>query len=377
MRELAPHLLEWAAAGDAYAVASVVAVTGSAPRRPGAALAVRSDGTVVGSVSGGCVEGAVYELAQEVLASGTPELAHFGYSDEDAFAVGLTCGGELDVFVQAVPPPSPGVPDAFTTAHRAVCAGHPAALARVISGPGRLRGRAVALVGGEPCGTTGDPGLDAAILSDARARLDSGRTGVCGYGARDQPGGQDVRVLIESWPPPARLLVFGSTDYASTVATIGAFLGYRVTMCDARAVFTTEERFPTAHELVVDWPHRYLTRTETDRRTAVCVATHDPKFDIPLLAEALRKPLAYVGALGSRRVHTDRLRRLREAGLTDEQLARLRSPVGLDIGALTPEETAVAIAAELIAARSGGSGRPLSAVETPIHPEAHPLAQTP
>ncbi|GGS10789.1 hypothetical protein GCM10010269_57470 [Streptomyces humidus] len=367
MRELAPRLVEWAAAGDTCAVASVIAVTGSAPRRPGAALAVGPDGAVVGSVSGGCVEGAVYELAQRVLACGTPELAHFGYSDEEAFAVGLTCGGELEVFVQAVPA-STGLAQTLGVACRAVADGRPAALARVVSGPERLRGRAVALAGGEACGTTGDLSLDAAVLADIRARLDTGRTDVCTHTARDPSGDHRVRVLIECWPPSARLLVFGSTDYAAKVAAIGSFLGYRVTVCDARAVFTTAGRFPTVDELVVDWPHRYLAVTETDRRTAVVVATHDPKFDIPLLAEALRRPLAYVGALGSRRVHADRVRRLRESGLTDGQLAGLRSPIGLDIGALTPEETAVAIAAELVAARGGGSGRPLSAVETPIHP---------
>ncbi|MET8979934.1 XdhC/CoxI family protein [Streptomyces sp. NPDC004539] len=360
MRELAPRLLEWAAAGDAYAVASVVTVTGSAPRRPGAALAVHADGTVVGSVSGGCVEGAVYELAQEALATGTPELARFGYSDEDAFAAGLTCGGALDVFVQPVLPAT-RTAETLTAAHHAVSTGNPVALARIVSGP--LRGGTVAWTAETPYGTTGDPVLDAALLADARTRLRSGRTALHSY----PTAGHATQALIEPWPPPARLLVFGSTDYAASIAALGTFLGHHVTVCDARAVFTTRERFPTADELVVDWPHRYLATTPTDDRTAICVTTHDPKFDIPLLTEALRRPAAYIGALGSRRVHTDRLRLLTEAGLTPAELHRLHSPIGLDIGANTPEETAVAIAAELIAARGEVSCRPLSRVGVPIH----------
>ncbi|MCF0095910.1 XdhC family protein [Micromonospora sp. MH99] len=168
-----------------------------------------------------------------------------------------------------------------------------------------------------------------------------------------------------------RMIVFGAIDFAAAVARIGAFLGYRVTVCDARAVFATDRRFPDAHEVVVQWPHRYL-RAEVDAgridgRTVVCVLTHDPKFDVPLLALALRQPLAYVGAMGSRRTHDERHKLLREAGLTPEQLDRLASPIGLDLGGRTPEETAVSVAAQIVAARWGGSGRPLSALDGPIH----------
>jgi xanthine dehydrogenase accessory factor len=300
MRELAGTLLTW----DAFAVASVVAVRGSAPREVGSAMAVNADGEVVGSVSGGCVEGAVYELARQVLATGRSELVTFGYSDDEAFAVGLTCGGELDVFVQRDTPELRAV-------LRAATDGHPVTLRRKF----------------------GD------------------------------------RVFVETWTPPPRLLVFGAIDYAAAVAQQGKFLGYHVTVCDARAVFATPQRFPAADEVVVDWPHRYLAGTRTDADTAVCVLTHDPKFDVPLLVEALRRPLAFVGALGSRRTHEDRLNRLRDAGLAEQEIARLRSPIGLDLGARTPEETAVSIVAELIAVRRGGAGLPLSTTDTPIHKE--------
>lgn len=299
MRDLADTLLAW----DTFAVASVVAVRGSAPRPVGAAMAVSGSGEVVGSVSGGCVEGAVYELALQVLATGQPVLESFGYSDDSAFAVGLTCGGELDVLVQ---PSSPVLLEALRLARE----GRPVTLRHALPG------------GGE---------------------------------------------FVEHWEPPPRLLVFGAIDYAAAVAEIGRFLGYRVTVCDARPIFATPARFPAAHEVVVDWPHRYLVSTYTDSRTAVCVLTHDPKFDVPVLVEALRRPLAFVGALGSRRTHASRLSRLRSAGLSPLELSRLRSPIGLDLGGRTPEETAVSIAAELVAVRYGGTGVALSCLDTPIH----------
>lgn len=174
-------------------------------------------------------------------------------------------------------------------------------------------------------------------------------------------------MFVESSVPPPRMIVFGAVDFAAALVRTGKFLGYRVTVCDARPVFATRERFPEADEVVVDWPHRYLRGTETDGRTVLCVLTHDAKFDIPLLETALRLPVAFVGAMGSRRTHEDRDRRLRETGLTARERARLRSPIGLDLGARTPEETALSIAAEIVAARRGGSGVPLTGSRTPIH----------
>ncbi|MGK5549700.1 XdhC family protein, partial [Streptomyces sp. URMC 127] len=183
--------------------------------------------------------------------------------------------------------------------------------------------------------------------------------------------GDPVTLFVESCLPPPRMIVFGAVDFAAALVRAGKFLGYHVTVCDARAVFATTGRFPEADEVAVDWPHRYLDAQEAagalDARTVLCVLTHDPKFDVPLLERALRLPVAYVGAMGSRRTHEDRLARLRAAGVGERALDRLRSPIGLDLGARTPEETAVSIAAEIVAVRHGGTGAPLTGAQTPIH----------
>jgi len=208
--------------------------------------------------------------------------------------------------------------------------------------------------------------------------LAQGLTGVRRYGPRGERRGDALAVFVHSFAPPPHLLVFGAIDFAAAVARIGKFLGYRVTVCDARPVFATAKRFPEADEVVVKWPHKFLGERAAaggvDERTAICVLTHDPKFDVPLLEVALRTPAGYIGAMGSRRTHRDRMARLRRAGLTEAELARLRSPIGLDLGARTPEETAVSIAAELIQLRWGGSGRPLTETTGRIHGE--PLART-
>ena len=181
-----------------------------------------------------------------------------------------------------------------------------------------------------------------------------------------------MSVFVTSYAPRPRLLVFGAIDFAAAVARIGGFLGYEVTVCDARPVFATPARFPEADHVVIGWPHRYLADEQEagriDRRTAVCVLTHDPKFDVPLLEVALRLPeVGYVGAMGSRRTHAERLAQLREAGVTESELSRLSSPIGLDLGARTPEETAISIAAEIIALRWGGGGERLAALDGPVH----------
>ncbi|MFQ6148768.1 XdhC family protein [Streptomyces seoulensis] len=363
MREILPALGRWYAARAPFALATVVTVSRSAPRDPGAAMAVGPDDEVVGSVSGGCVEGAVFELAREVMASGRAELASFGYSDEDAFAVGLTCGGEISVLVRPV---TPETDPAFGAVAASVAAGEPVTVATVVDGPAP-RGAALAVWPDAVTGTLGAPGLDAAVTADARGELALGATGTRHYGARGERREDAVAVFLHSFAPPPRMLVFGAIDYAAAVARIGAFLGYRVTVCDARPVFATPKRFPDAVEVVVDWPHRYLRATDTDERTVVCVLTHDPKFDVPLLEEALRRPAAYIGAMGSRRTHDERLERLLGAGLTEAELSRLRSPVGLDLGARTPEEVAVSVAAEIISLRWGGTGTPLTATAGAIH----------
>ncbi|MFI2644106.1 XdhC family protein [Streptomyces sp. NPDC018610] len=363
MRDILPVLARWYAAKAPFALATVVSVSRSAPRDPGAAMALGPDDEVVGSVSGGCVEGAVFELAREVVASGEARLAAFGYSDEDAFAVGLTCGGEIGVLVRPVTPESD---PSFGAVAASVSAGEPVTVATAVDGPAP-RGATLAVWPREARGTLGAPGLDVAVTADARGELALGATGTRHYGARGERREDAVTVFLHSFAPPPRMLVFGAIDYAAAVARIGAFLGYRVTVCDARPVFATPKRFPAAVEVVVDWPHRYLRATETDERTVVCVLTHDPKFDVPLLEEALRRPAAYIGAMGSRRTHRERMRRLLEAGLSEAELSRLRSPVGLDLGARTPEEVAVSVAAEIVSLRWGGTGAPLTATAGAIH----------
>jgi xanthine dehydrogenase accessory factor len=329
-------------------------------------MAVGPGDEVVGSVSGGCVEGAVFELAQDVVESGEARLETFGYSDEDAFAVGLTCGGEITLLVRPV---TASLDPSFGAVVESVTAGRPVTVATVIDGPAP-RGATLAVWADEVSGTLGTTGLDVAVTADARGELALGATGQRHYGPRGERREDAVTVFLHSFAPPPRMLVFGAIDYAAAVARIGAFLGYRVTVCDARPVFATPKRFPEGVEVVVEWPHRYLHSTATDERTVICVLTHDPKFDVPLLEEALRRPAAYIGAMGSRRTHDERMKRLRDAGLGEPELARLRSPVGLDLGARTPEEVAVSVAAEIVALRWGGSGAPLTATTGAIHPPA-------
>ncbi|GAB2630066.1 XdhC family protein [Prescottella soli] len=372
MRDVLSDLLAIWRAGDTAGLGTVVATFRSAPRDPGAAMVVAPDGRVAGSVSGGCVEGAVYELASEVVATGDPVLERYGVSDEDAFAVGLTCGGILDVFVEPVSRRT--FPDLDAVAAD-IEAQRPVAVATVVDHSDRAWvGRHLVVRPDTTTGTLGSPRADQAVTDDGRGLLAAGRTAVLEYGPDGQRRGQGLRVFVASHAPPPRMLVFGAIDFAVAVARQGAFLGYRVTVCDAREVFATASRFPTADEVIVDWPHRYLTAQAEagaiDGRTVVCVLTHDPKFDVPLLEVALRLPeVGFVGAMGSERTHRDRLARLREAGLSDDELSRLSSPIGLDLGARTPEETAVSIAAEIIARRWGGHGRPLRDLHGRIHHE--------
>ncbi|MEU4146968.1 XdhC family protein [Streptomyces parvulus] len=376
MLDIADELNRWVEQGRDFAVATVVAVGGSAPRQPGAALAVDAEGTAIGSVSGGCVEGAVYELCRQSLEDGETVLERFGYSDEDAFAVGLTCGGIIDILVTPVRADDPARP-VLAAALAASARGEAAAVARVVSGPAELMGRALLVHpdGSRAGGFGAHPELDRTVAAEAGAFLDAGRTSTLEIGEQGSRCGAPLTLLIESSVPAPRMIVFGAIDFASALVRAGKFLGYHVTVCDARPVFATRLRFPDADEIVVEWPHEYLRRTEVDARTVLCVLTHDAKFDVPLLKLALRLPVAYVGAMGSRRTHLDRNARLREVGVSDLELTRLRSPIGLDLGARTPEETALSIAAEIVAARRGGTGASLTGAHTPIHHDG-PTAPT-
>ena len=340
-----------------FALATVVRASGSTPRPVGTTMAVTEAGEVIGSISGGCVESAVYELAQSVLADGVSRIETYGVSDDDAFAIGLTCGGTLEVLVREGDP---------ALLERFLDLDEPVALATVCSSGAQL-----VMTGTEVWGSTGSSGLDVAVLADARGALAAGRTVLRHYGFDGERRVDDCAVLLQVCAPPPRMLVYGATDFARALTRAGDFLGYRVTLCDARPVFATKARFPEAHEVVNGWPsdhlHDEVVAGRVDERTVVAVLTHDPRFDVPLLLEALQSNAGYIGAMGSRRTHDQRLAQLREAGLDESSLARLHSPIGLDIGGRTPEETAISIAAEIVQQRWGGTGQPLSRTDGDIH----------
>ncbi len=325
MREILPVAARWAGAEQAFAIATVVGVDGSAPREIGASMIVSAAGEVFGTVSGGCVEGAVYERCLEVLDGAEPLIDRFAYSDADAFAVGLTCGGTIEVLVRAVRPGSAAAAD--------------------------LRLLAAREADGIPTGFT---------LVTAGPQLGTGR--VLEHEVPEAvPGAVTLRVGV-----PARLIIVGAVEFAVALARLGTAMGMRVTVVDPRAVFATAARFPGA-EVVVDWPERYLAGERLDAGAAVCVLTHDSKIDVPALQAALASPAGYVGAMGSRRTHDDRMRRLADAEVPPAARMRVRSPIGLDLGGRSPEETALSILAEIIADRHGGTGARLSGLSGPVH----------
>jgi xanthine dehydrogenase accessory factor len=324
MKDVLDTLERWVDEGLRFATATVVRTERSAPRDPGAVLAVSEKGEVAGSVTGGCVEPAVYEEAQAVLAGGSPRLLEYGIADDEAFEVGLPCGGTVHIFVDTLDPVLVAPIAAAVREER------PVALAVNVEGPSI----------GEKQLVYADSSDNGEVVSKARTLLGRGQTGFVTVG--------DTEVFVSSLAPRPRMYVFGAIDFASSLASLGRFIGYHVTVCDARAKFVTPERFPDVDELVVDWPDRFLASAPVDERTAICVLTHDEKFDVPILKHALATNAGYVGAMGSRRTTERRAERLREEGVTDEDLARVHAPIGLPIGSRSPEEVAVAIAAEII-----------------------------
>jgi xanthine dehydrogenase accessory factor len=333
VKDVLDTLERWVAEGLRAATATVVRTERSAPRDPGAVLAVSEKGEVAGSVTGGCVEPAVYEEAQAVLAGGPPKLLTYGIADDEAFEVGLPCGGTVHIFVDALDPELVG-PIA-----QAVEAERPVALAMKTSGPSI----------GEKQLVYSDAPDGGELAGKARELLARGETGFVTVG--------DEEVFVSSFAPRPRMYVFGAIDFASALASIGRYLGYHVTVCDARAKFVTPERFPDVDELVVDWPDRFLAAAPVDKRTAICVLTHDDKFDVPILKAAVKGPAGYIGAMGSRRTTERRAERLREEGVTEEELARIHAPIGLKIASRSPEEVAVAIAAEIISVFNAETAR--------------------
>ncbi|MGW4325711.1 XdhC family protein [Nocardia sp. NPDC004573] len=340
------------------ALARVVDTTGPGPREPGAAMIVTESGEVHGSLSGGCVEAAVVASAREVLDGGYAVTDRFGYADSDGPAVGLTCGGEIEVFVERV---SGERLPLLAALRQRIREGSPVAVATTLDGAPEWK-----LL------TPGDREPWHGVDRDARALLDAGRCGVVGADECAADSSPRPRTFVQVFAAPARMILAGANDFVRALSRTGRSLGYRVTVVDARETFATAARFPAAHEVVVAWPHRYLAEEQQsgriDQRTVVCVLTHDAKFDVPALLTALSCPhIGFVGALGSRRTHAERVERLRAAGVTEDQLGRLRSPVGLDLDARTPDETAISIAAQILAERGGASGLPLDRINGPIH----------
>jgi xanthine dehydrogenase accessory factor len=324
MRDILETLARWKASGAKVATATVVSTERSAPRDPGAMLAVSESGDVAGSVTGGCVEPAVFEEAREVLAGGEARLRTYGIADEEAFEVGLPCGGTVHIFVDEMDPAT------IDPLAKAIEEERPVARVVPVSGP--------------------NAGAERLVFADDEVSDDVGRTAqellAAGETALVQVGDDDV--FVDSFAPRPNMYVFGAVDHAAAVAEIGRFLGYKVTVCDARAKFVTPERFPEADELVVEWPDRFLERSPVDERTAICVLTHDHKFDIPALKAALATNAGYIGAMGSRRTTEQRAELLRAEGVSDDELTRIHAPIGLRIGARTPQEVAVSVAAQLI-----------------------------
>ncbi|MEV7637089.1 XdhC family protein [Pseudarthrobacter enclensis] len=389
MLDLIPSLGAWlpALAGRPFAVATIVAAAGSVPRPVGTSMIVTVTGQVLGSLSGGCVEGAVVALAQDAMDDAGTRRETFGFSSADAFAAGLTCGGTLTVHIEPVPA------DDSAPLRRALhlladCApDQPVALVRRLDDRGSA---AVVLADPATAGarSLAIDGVDGEGLRRVAALVRSGGAGVIGVAL---PGGcpadQDAAhtpdgaaagaVLVESRLAPPRMLVFGANDFGAALVPAAKLLGYHVTLVDARPAFANQPRFGAADAVVTDWPHRYLAAEAAagrlDSRTVAAVLTHDPKFDLPLLEAALAVDLAYVGAMGSRRSHLQRVDGLLAAGVRPERIAALHSPIGLDLGAVTPAEVAVSITAELIAARTRtATGTPLRDRPGPIHDHPAP-----
>ena len=362
--------LAWRGEGRRVIAATLVETLGSAPLDPGAEMLVDDGGRIEGSVTGGCVEGALVEEAQGILAGAPPRVATYGISDEQAVGVGLMCGGTVRVFVHEL-----GAAEPLEAAVAAIEAGRPVAVATLLDGA--AAGSKMAVLDDGTVGSLGHTELlDDSVARDARGFLDEGRSAIRRFSEKGEVMGSDLRVAIHAFATPPRMVIFGAIDFAAALAQPATAIGYRVTIVDARQAFAQGERFHEHAEVVVSWPAEYLERQSLSARDAVLVFTHDAKFDEPALIAALASGAGYVGALGSRRTHGDREARLREAGVTDEQLARINSPCGLDVGARTPAETAIAVLGEILALRAGRRGGRLAEASGPIHSRAAEVAGT-
>ncbi len=353
----------WLRDGRRVVGATLVEAIGSAPLDPGAQMLVDDHTNIEGSVTGGCVEGALVDEAQRILGGETAKVVTYGVSDEEAAGVGLMCGGTVRVFVHEQRGDALEALDAVAEAR---AADEPVAVATLLDGD--QAGAKMAILGDRVVGGLGVTELlDSSVQRDARGQLDEGISRIRRYGAGGEVMGADLAVYIQAFSTQPRMVIFGAIDFSAEMAKVASEIGYRVTICDARGPFVKSPRFSRAAEVVVDWPDRYLEGEDLSDRDVVLVFTHDAKFDEPALIGALATEAGYVGALGSRKTQARRVERLRDAGLDDEAIARIHAPCGLDIGARTPPETVVSILAEVIAVRTGRTGESLRETSGPIH----------
>jgi len=363
VQQTAATVIEWLEEGRRVAAGTLVAVDGSSPLDVGASVYVDEDGTIEGSVTGGCVESAVAQEAIEMLAGGgPPKLVTYGISDELAGTVGLMCGGIVHIFIHPI---REDAREAVLAGLAAVRDGRPAAVATLLDG--EQAGAKLFVDAASSIGTLGGPALlDSNAAQEARGLTLQGRSTVRAFGPDGASLGSGLRVHVAAFAEPPRMVIFGAIDFAAALAPLAKGLGYRVTIADPRRAFLESPRFSSVAQTVAAWPQDVLADVTLGPRDAVLVFTHDPKLDVPAVLAALDTEAGYVGALGSRRTTEDRNERLRDAGVSAEQLARIYAPCGLDIGSSTVEETAVAILAEIVASRAGRAGRSLREVDGPI-----------
>jgi len=357
--------VDWLREGRRVVSAALVERIGSAPLDPGAQMLIDDRGNIEGSVTGGCVEAALVEEAQRILAGGEAKVVTYGVSDEEALGVGLMCGGTVRVFVHEYGDDALEPLEAVAAAR---AADEPVARGTLLDGD--RAGASISILEDRVVGSLGVTELlDRSVERDARGQLDEGVSRIRRYGAGGEVMGSELAVYIQAFATPPRMLMFGAIDFSSEMANVASDIGYRVTICDAREPFARSPRFSRNAEVVIEWPDRYLEGQDLGPRDVVLVFTHDPKFDEPALMAALATDAGYVGALGSRRTQQRRAERLRDIGLDERSIARIHAPCGLDVGARTPSETAISILAEVIAVRTGRTGESLRETSGPIHPE--------
>ena len=341
MKELIPNLLNWLQNGETIAIATVIQTWGSSPRQTGAKMAITASGKMTGSVSGGCVEGAVVEAGIEVLKNREPQLLHFGVADETAWEVGLACGGTIEVFVQ------PLEVERFQQLKAAVEGEYPAAAVTIIRGPTGMLGSSLVWSEKQVPQTSFTAEMESEMIEAAQSALSGGKP------LRLQLPDEHVELFADVLLPSPMLVIVGGVHISIALAKMAKVLGYRTVIIDPRRAFGSTERFPHADQLIQAWPDEALNSLAISPNTAIAVLTHDPKLDDPALLAALPGLAYYVGALGSKTTQGKRRQRLLEAGLSETQVNRLHGPIGLDLGAHSPEEIALSILAEIVAARRG------------------------